>query len=89
LVAQRRGHFWKVGDAISVFLQMGCELRQLPGEIETPDGERMTVRFLFNAQTGGFVELIDLSDDDSVSLEEIEYWERRLSMDIPKGNNTH
>jgi hypothetical protein len=86
-VAQRSGRFWRVGDVISVFLQMGCELKNLPGKIETPSGDGLVVRYLLNPETGGFVELIDLADDESVSIDEVEYWERRLTMEIPKGGN--
>jgi hypothetical protein len=87
MVAQRSGHFWRVGDAIAIFVQMGCELRVLPGEIQRPSGGSFTVRFLFNPDTNGFVEIIDLDDNEQISMEEIEYWERRLGMDIPKGSN--
>ena len=68
---------------------MGCELRDLPGEVIAPSGESLRIRFLFNPETGVFVNLINLNDDESISLEEIEYWERRLTMEIPKGDNTH
>jgi hypothetical protein len=88
-LAHRAGKFWKVREAVSVFLQMGCELRVLPGKVMIRDGEPLFVRFLIEPASGRFVELIDLHDDESVSLEEIEYWERRLGMEIPKGDDLH
>ncbi|MGL5117127.1 MAG: hypothetical protein ACRC7C_17565, partial [Beijerinckiaceae bacterium] len=80
-MAQRSGRFVLVRDAISVFVQMGCELRSLPGGMIGSSGERISVRFLLNPETAGFVELIDLDDDEQVTIDEIEYWERRLAMD--------
>lgn len=68
---------------------MGCELHTLQQPIVAPDGTQHEVRFLYNPDTEGFVSLRDLEDDDILPPSEVENWERRLEMTIPKPSNSH
>jgi hypothetical protein len=84
-MAQRVDGPWlKVGKLIELFVAMGCELHNLPGDIMGPDGT-YKVRFLLNPITRTFVSLSDLDNDEMLPPSEIAYWERRLKMSIPKG----
>ncbi len=46
------------------------------------DGDVLNVRYLLNPATGGFAALQDLADDERVSTEEVEFWERRLGIAV-------
>lgn len=63
---------------------MGCVVKELPGLLEGPDGERPIV-FLYNPEADDFVSLAGYDPDDYVSPLEIDAWERRLDMQIPRG----
>lgn len=78
------GPWFKVGKLIEIFTAMGCEVHYLDGHLAGPDGDHR-VRFLYYPETDGFVSLSNLEDDDRVSPSEVENWERRLGLDIPKG----
>lgn len=87
MISPRVGSPWyTVQQLIEIFTAMGCELRE-PGILMTsPDGEMFDVRYLYNPQTGEYLELVGLDPSDSLPLSEVEYWERRLGMLVPKGN---
>lgn len=76
--------FWKVRSVLSLFIQMGCELRVAESDLVNQDGEVLNFRYLFNPDNGAFVAIVDLGDDEFVSAGEVEYWERRLGVGIPK-----
>ena len=84
MVAKRIGTFWKVGELVSLFVQMGCECREAETTVESPDGDCFNLRYLLNPDNGNHVPLLDLSDDHAVSKWEVESWERRLDVTIPK-----
>lgn len=87
-MAQRVDGPWlPVGKLIELFTAMGCTLGELPGLPHDPDPRR--VRYLYSPETDDFVSLSDLSDDDVLPPSQIENWERRLGVAIPKGGNTH
>jgi hypothetical protein len=68
---------------------MGCTLGELPGtfyEFGRPE-DYWRVRFLYSPVTDDFVSLSDLSDDDILPPSEIENWERRLGIEVPKGHS--
>ncbi len=84
-MAQRVDGPWlTVGKLIELFTAMGCVLGKLPGEIHGPNGS-WEVRYLYYEETDSFVSLSDLADDDILPPSEIENWERRLGLTIPKG----
>jgi hypothetical protein len=83
--AQRVGGSWlSVGKLVELFTAMGCVLHDLPGRLIQP-GKSYKVRYLYSPVTGDFVSLGGLADDDIMPPSEIENWERRLGIDIPKG----
>jgi hypothetical protein len=84
LTARRLTTFWKVRSVISLFIQMGCEIRVAEGDLVNDDGEVLNFWDLLNPENGAFVPIVDLGDDEFVSSGEVEYWERRLGVTIPK-----
>lgn len=40
------------------------------------------VRYLHNPENGGMVAIQDLADGEWVSTEEVNYWERRLGLNV-------
>jgi hypothetical protein len=75
----------RVREVLSIFEQMGCEIKLLPGTLLDPDGTPTMVRFLYNPVNGAGVALLDYDDDDEfMTPSEIENLERRLDLPIPK-----
>jgi len=72
---------------IELFVQMGCELGELPRPLEGPDGPRR-VRYLYSPMTDDFVSLLDYEPDERIPPSEVENWERRLGVVIPKRDET-
>jgi hypothetical protein len=86
-MAQRVGGPWlRVGKLIELFTAMGCTLGELPGVLHGPGGQ-WRVRYLYSPETDDFVSLSDLDDDDVLPPSEVENWERRLGVEIPKGDS--
>jgi hypothetical protein len=79
----RLGNWRNVGELIEFFVLNGCELRDLPGEIESPDGETHTVRYLYSPFTDDFASLTDLDNGDSIPEDIYRNWERRLGFKLP------
>jgi hypothetical protein len=77
------GKWRKVQDLIEFFVLNGCELRELPGHIESSDGEKHRVRFLYNPDTDDFVSLTDLELDELIPESIYRNWERRLGFKLP------
>jgi hypothetical protein len=85
--AQRVDGPWlSVRKLIELFVGMGCELHEIPGQLVEP-GVRRNIRYLYSPDANDFVSLRDLEDDDRLPPSEVENWERRLGMTIPKGPN--
>jgi hypothetical protein len=63
---------------------MGCEHRIAEEIIHSADGDCYGLSYLFNPENGNHVPITDLSPDHSISTYEVEYWERRLGVVIPK-----
>lgn len=85
MISQPVGGPWlRVQDVISIFVQMGCTLGEVPGGCDGPEGHE-AVRYLFNPETEAFAPLSGLDDDDRISAYEVEALERRLGIVIPKG----
>ncbi len=79
------GNSWPtVQRLIELFTAMGCEVRTLTGTLAGPDGAH-NVRYLYNPESGGFVSLSDLADDERLPPSEIDNWERRLGLEVPRG----
>lgn len=75
----------RVREVLSVFQQMGCEIRELPGHLFDGDGNEMPVKFLYNPLNKAGVALLDYeSDDEFMTPSEIANLERRLDLEIPK-----
>ena len=64
---------------------MGCEYRELDGQLIEDDGAERRIRFLYSAETDDFVSLSDYADDERVPWSEVENWERRLGVIVPRG----
>jgi hypothetical protein len=84
VTAKRTGRFWEVKAILDLFVQMGCELRVAESDPRSDTGEISNLRYLFNPQSGNFVAIVDLGDDEFVSAGEVAFWERRLGVTIPK-----
>lgn len=82
--AKRLNPFWKVREVLSLFIQMGCELRIAEHTIHCDDGDVFNFRYLFNPDNDAFVPIVDLADDQFVSAGEVADWERRLGVTTPK-----
>jgi hypothetical protein len=83
-LAKRVGRFWTVRNIVNVFLQMGCEHHIAEPCEDDADGSFFGVSYLLNPDNKAFVPLVDLGDDEEVSILEVESWERRLGIEIPK-----
>jgi len=77
------GPWLSVGKLIEVFTAMGCVLGELPPSPDFSDERR--IRYLYSPETDDFVSLSDLNDDEILPPSEVENWERRLGMVVPKG----
>ncbi|MBT9446113.1 MAG: hypothetical protein IV086_10480 [Hyphomonadaceae bacterium] len=76
-----------VGELKTIFVMMGCELRELPGLLVDEGGSPRKISYLFNPENGAFVSLSDFSDDEEIPWGVVHGWERRLGIDpIPKGS---
>lgn len=64
---------------------MGCEYRELDGVLIEDDGTTRKIRFLYSREADDFVSLSDYADDERVPWSEVENWERRLRVTIPRG----
>jgi len=86
-LAQQAARFWLVGDIIEKFVAHGCRLREAEPTVLFEDGDCLNVRYLLNPATAGFVAIQDILDTDSVSQDEVEFWERRLGLSVlPKAH---
>ena len=88
-MAKLIGRHRKVSEVLSLFIGMGCELRVTNAAVTLSNGEQFTVRYLVNPDRTAFVTIEDLNDGDSIFEEEIEYWERRLGVNIPRRHEIH
>ena len=84
MISKQSGTFWNVREIVSLFQQMGCESHTSKDIIESTDGVCFYVRYLHNPANEAFIPLADLEDDQSISKWEVESWERRLAIKIPK-----
>jgi hypothetical protein len=65
---------------------MGCELRTAEAPLYD-EGGVTNLRFLINSDDSKkFVAIVDLDDSDFIPEGEVEFWERRLGIVIPKGD---
>lgn len=88
-MAQISGNLRRVSEVISLFIGMGCELRTASSSVQLNDGESFTPRYLIAPDKSNFVQIDYLNDDEFIFESEIEYWERRLGVSIPKRNEIH
>ena len=65
---------------------MGCELKRASTPVRVNDGDAFWPRYIISPDKTNFVTIEDLSDDELISQSEIEYWERRLGVEIPGDN---
>lgn len=84
MTAKRVGIFYRVREVLDVFVQMGCDLNVAEDNIVDEDGDVSNVRYLVDPSSGRFVPVVDLSDGDYVSSSEVDNWERRLGITIPR-----
>lgn len=76
--------FYNSKEIINLFIGMGCEYTRDNGRVECPDGDNFSVDELKSPETGGFIAIIDLGDNKSISSIEVDGWERRLGVKIPR-----
>jgi hypothetical protein len=67
---------------LDVFVAIGCEVRVAGGPMFDKSGE--PVRYLYNPEAKVFVVIDDLVDTSIMTPSEIQYYERRLDLEIPK-----
>ena len=75
-----------VAEVISLFVSMGCSLTCTSQPVEIEDGRETYIRHLVSPDKQVFFPIVDLSDDEFIFGEEIEHWERRLGVVIPKSD---
>jgi hypothetical protein len=63
---------------------MGCEHRIVEPCMDDGYGSVFGFSYLFNPETNAAVPVLDLGDDEYVPVDEVEGWERRLGVAIPK-----
>ena len=63
---------------------MGCEYNVAEPCVSDGDGSVYGLSYPVNRENNTFVPLQDLGDSESVSSWEVESWERRLGIQIPK-----
>ena len=63
---------------------MGCEYNIAEPRVDDGHGSVFSFDYLINRENKTFVPLQDLGDGESVSSWEVEFWERRLGIKIPK-----
>jgi hypothetical protein len=73
-LARKSVDFWTVSHVVVAFM----------ATVHLEDGDCFNTRYLVNSQTGAFVQLVDLDDDDQISETELRFWERRLGITIPR-----
>jgi hypothetical protein len=76
--------FWPVRQIIDLFVQMGCLHNVAEETIQDPDGDCFGLSYLLNPETNEAVPILDLADGDLISEMEVQSWERRLGITIPK-----
>jgi hypothetical protein len=83
-LAVQANPFWNVRNIIALFVQMGCEHNIAEPCISDGEGSVFGFSYLVNRENNTFVPLQDLGDNEFVSSWEVESWERRLGIQIPK-----
>ena len=83
-MAGRASRFWPVGAILAAFVRQGCEVRIAEATMPLPDGDSLSLRYLRRPDTGDFVALVDLADDDQVAESEVAFWEQRLGVGIER-----
>jgi hypothetical protein len=78
------GRWPKVKEVVGLFVDMGCETLMMPATLFDPIGNEIPIRFLYNPASKVFVALDDYDDEMTMTPSEIDYFERRLDIEIPK-----
>ncbi len=63
---------------------MGCDYKTDDTEICDIDGDCFRLGEIRNPETGGFAAVIDIADDQLIPATEVDEWERRLRIKIPR-----
>jgi hypothetical protein len=83
-LAKQANPFWNVRDIISLFIQMGCQHNVVEPCTDDGFGSVFGFSYLVNPETNAAVPILDLGEDEYLSSYEVESWERRLGVTIPK-----
>lgn len=78
------GNWLTVAQLVELFTAMGCSLNEPGTVLAGPDGT-YPIRFIYSDVTDDFVSLNSYDNDERVPPSEVENWERRLGVTIPKG----
>jgi hypothetical protein len=89
MAAQRigGGNWPKARDVFAVFVAMGCEIRTIPAGLLNEEAGEETLRILYNPAAKVFVDIQEYEDDMTLTPSEIDHFERRLDIEIPKPEN--
>jgi hypothetical protein len=71
-------------EVISLFVGMGCEPQEFPGEDVLPHAD-WQVHYLFNPVNGAIAVLPDIGSDDEVAPSVLAALERTLGVEVPWG----
>ena len=81
------GRWPTVKEVLALFVAMGCEIRKMPTALINEDGDETPIRFLYNPASKVFVVLDEYEDGMMMAPSEIDHFERRLDVEIPKKDN--
>ena len=62
---------------------MGCILNEVPSHLEGSDGSH-PIRYLYSPASDDFVSLLNYSNDEFIPPSELDNWERRLGIKVPR-----
>jgi hypothetical protein len=78
------GNWPTVKEVLDLFVAMGCEIRTTAEPMFSSSDSGEAVRYLYNPDAKVFVVIDDLVDTSVMTPSEIQYYERRLDLEIPK-----
>ena len=71
-------------EIIQLFIEMGCQTLTLSENLFDAEGAGIPIRFLYNPASKVFVALDEFDDEMRMTPSEIDHFERRLDIEIPK-----
>lgn len=84
MISKRIGEFLTVASVVKAFCNAGCTIGTVEADITEDNGDTFNFRVLLNPVNGRDLILVDLHDNDQITIEEVESYERRLGIVILK-----